>query len=277
MFGKLGITLAKHSPTIFVGLGLAGTAVGTVLACKATLKADEVLDKCQEDIQKAPKDNKKETAKAYGRSLGRIARLYGPSVAVYGVSVAGVIFGHRILSKRNLALAAAYTTVNKSFKEYRKKVIEKYGDDDDVEFRNHDIIKQIPFEDLNTKEVTNRWVNAGQLNAYPHDATDTSRFFGPGCINWTKNPEENLLYLKGQEEHANALFDDQGYLFLNDVYAMIGVEPCDLGSKIGWVKGFGDDFIDFGIIRVENYEAVNGWEPVFLLDFNHDGYILNKI
>ena len=54
--GRTGLVLKKKSPEILLAAGLVGFVGTVVLACKATLKADEVLDeheKKMEDIKDA--------------------------------------------------------------------------------------------------------------------------------------------------------------------------------------------------------------------------------
>jgi hypothetical protein len=68
-------------------------------------------------------------------------------------------------------------------------------------------------------------------------------------------------------------------VFLNEVYEGLGMERCQMGQHVGWLKAGrsrGDGFIDFGIYDIfdESKRAfVNGFEPVALLDFNVDGPI----
>ena len=267
IFLKTAKRLAPHIPAILTIAGCAGTVVGAVVASKETLTVEPVIDECKDIIDAA--DEKKDIVKAYAKAGKLVVRHYAPTIVIFTVSIGSILAGHHIIRKRHLALISAYSSLDASYKGYRKRVVNKYGKDADTALY-HDIQKE-KIKNPSTGKLEEAWV------MYPHDHDDTSRFFQAGCINWTKDPEANLLYLKGQEELANAIFDEQGYLLLNDVYAMIGVEPTDQGACVGWVKGFGDDFVDFGIIRVENADAVNGWEPVFLLDFNHDGYILDKI
>ena len=67
---------------------------------------------------------------------------------------------------------------------------------------------------------------------------------------------------------------------MNEVYERLGFEPTKAGQVIGWVKGMGDDFIDFGMYNVSSEATmrfINGNENVILLDFNVDGPILETV
>ena len=113
------------------------------------------------------------------------------------------------------------------------------------------------------------------------DVSQYARFFDESCPNWTKDPGINLLFLRQQEAYANAKLKNDGYLFLNDVYAILGIPRSKEGQVVGWVYNWndsvGDNFVDFGIYADRNKGFVNGFERSVLLDFNVDGSIIDKI
>ena len=118
----------------------------------------------------------------------------------------------------------------------------------------------------------------------PNDISDFARIYDDGCDGWQKDPEANLMFLKLQQAHANDKLKAQGYLFLNDVYEMLGIPKTKAGFMVGWLydekQPVGDNFVDFGIYNVNNERSnafVNGYERNILLDFNVDGNILNKM
>ncbi len=142
-FNKVGFQLKKHSPEILVVAGVVGTVASAVLACKATLKVDKVLgetkekmDKVHESAEKgctamgedySPEDAKKDTVIVYTQTALKLAKLYAPAVAVGTLSITSILASNNILRKRNVALAAAYATIDKSFKDYRNRVVERFG------------------------------------------------------------------------------------------------------------------------------------------------------
>ena len=268
ILARVGRLLIKNKSVIFVGIGCIGTAVAGAVACKETLTVEETLDECIEEIE-AAEDGKK---KAYLYAVKHLGRHYAPAIFIEVMSIVSILYGYHVLSSRHAALIAGYNSLNASYKKYREYVRIKYGDEEDAVIANG--FKKLPAKEQEGEEKKeNLWAN----EIYPRKLSVTGRFFGPESINGSDNPEENLVFLKGMEEEANALFDDQGYLFLNDVYSLIGAEPSQMGSMMGWVKGLGDDFIDFHIIDVRNFHAVNGETAEFFLEFNHDGYILDKV
>lgn len=300
-FHKVGFKFKKHSPEILVVAGVAGTVVATVLACKATLKVnEEVLEPAKKSIKKIEDAKAKGTTEAgktyteedavndmkitYIQTGVKVAKHYAVPVIVGGVSIAAILGGHHILRKRNIATAAAFAAMEKSFKEYRGRVVERFGKDLDKELRYN----------IKTKEVEETVVNEDGTEAVvkktvevaddPNNYGDFSRFFDAACAGWDPNPQVSLMFLRQQQNYANEKLKRQGYLFLNDVYKMLGIPVCPMGQVIGWIydekNPIGDNYVDFGIYDIHKEKCrdfVNGYEQVILLDFNHDGNIMDKI
>lgn len=299
-FGKTGLKLKKHSPEILVGVGIVGVVSSTIMACKATTKLDEVLAEPKEKIEKIRElmenpdmvpegkeytedDGKKDLTIMYTQSALKVAKLYAPAVILGSVSVAAILGGHHILRKRNIALAAAYATIDKSFKDYRGRVIERFGAELDKELKYNikaaEVEETVVDEKGKEKKVKNT-VNVVDPDVY----SEYAKFFDESCPGFTKDPEYNLMFLKDQQRYANDLLKAKGYLFLNDVYEMLGIQRTQAGQIVGWIYDekhpIGDNFVDFGIYDLHkeaNRDFVNGYERVILLDFNVDGNILDMI
>ena len=299
-FYRVGFKFKKHSPEILVGAGVVGVVASAVMACKATTKLDDVLAETKDTVDKihdvtehpekipegkeyTVEDSKKDLTIVYTQAGVKLVKLYGPAVVLGTVSIAAIIGGHHILRKRNIALAAAYTAVDKGFKEYRGRVLERFGEEVDRELRYNIKAKEIEktVTDVNGKEtVVKETVDV----ADPNLTSDYARFFDDGCTGWTKDPEFNLMFLKDQQRYANDLFKSKGHLFLNEVYDMLGIPRTQAGQVVGWIydekNPIGDNFIDFGIYDIADERKrsfVNGYDRTILLDFNVDGNILEMI
>ena len=299
-FYRVGFKFKKHSPEILVGAGVVGVVASAVMACKATTKLDDVLAETKDTVDKihdvtehpekipegkeyTVEDSKKDLTIVYTQAGVKLVKLYGPAVVLGTVSIAAIIGGHHILRKRNIALAAAYTAVDKGFKEYRGRVLERFGEEVDRELRYNIKAKEIEktVTDANGKETV---VKETDDVADPNLTSDYARFFDDGCTGWTKDPEFNLMFLKDQQRYANDLFKSKGHLFLNEVYDMLGIPRTQAGQVVGWIydekNPIGDNFIDFGIYDIADERKrsfVNGYERTILLDFNVDGNILEMI
>ena len=148
---KVGFGLQKKSPEILVGIGIVGAVASAVLACKATTKAGAIVEESKNslaDIREAKEngvtkagesyseeDHKKDLAIAYVQTGVKFAKLYAPAVMLGAASIASILASHNIMKKRNVALAAAYAAVDKSFKDYRDRVIERFGEQVEKELR----------------------------------------------------------------------------------------------------------------------------------------------
>lgn len=295
---RVGLKLKKHSPEILVVTGVVGTVASAVMACKATTKIDEVLAETKDNIDKTKdyvekkgfsekyteEDYKKDLTIFYAKGGLELVKLYAPSVALGALSITAILSGHNVLRKRNVALAAAYATVEKGFKEYRGRVVERFGEELDRELKYNIKAKEVEETTVDEKtgeeKITKKTVNVADPNNY----STYARFFDDGCTGWTKDPEYNLMFLKNQQRYANDLLKSRGHLFLNEVYDMLGIPRTKAGQVVGWIYDEeypnGDNFVDFGIYDLYNEKArdfVNGYEKTILLDFNVDGDIMNLI
>lgn len=287
--------IKKHSPEILLVAGLAGTVVGTVLACKATTKVNQIMEDkekalndvhtCLEDknIDYTEEDGKKETTIIYTQTGLRLIKLYAPAVGVTLLSFSSIIAGHKIMKKRNIALAAAYAIVDKSFKKYRENVIEKFGEGVDQELRFNLKSKEVKKKDENGKTVKET-LNYVDPDGNPLDhISEYARFFDAASRNFEKDPEYNMMFLRRQQDWANEVLKSRGHLFLNEVYDMLDIPRSKAGQIVGWVydkdNTRGDNYVDFGLYQGSegNRRFVNGLEYNILLDFNVDGPIYNLL
>lgn len=295
---KARFQIKKHSPEILIVAGIAGVVTSAVMACKATTKINDILDQTKEEVGKvndaldnekisedvySKEDAKKDLAIIYIQTGVKLAKLYGPSLILGALSITSILASNNILRKRNVALAAAYATIDNSFKEYRSRVIERFGKDLDRELKYNIKAKEISetMVDENGKETT---VTKTVPVVESEEPSDYARFFCEGCAGWTKDPEMNLVFLKQQQNWANELLKTRGHLFLNEVYDMLGIERSKAGQVVGWVYDETnpdcDNYVDFGIYDIYNERKrafVNGWERSILLDFNVDGDIYSLL
>lgn len=295
---RIGFKIKKASPEIMVVAGVVGVVTSTVMACKATTKVNDILEETRKqvddvhnvldsDVVSADEytndDAKKDLAIIYTQTGVKLIKLYAPSVLVGALSITGILASHKILKKRNVALTAAYATIDRSFKEYRGRVVERFGKELDRELRYN--IKAQEIEEKTVDKDGNETIEKKTVSVVdPNMYSDYARIFDNGSMGWTKDPEYNLMFLKLQQNQANDRLRAQGYLFLNDVYDMLGIPRTKAGQIVGWIydeeNPVGDNFVDFGIYDIYNEKAcdfVNGRERSIVLDFNVDGNILDMI
>lgn len=298
---KVGFKLKKHSPEILIVTGVIGIVTSTVMACKATTKVNDIVDETKDMVDKIHDavENKKHTSDGeeytqevankdltivYAQTGLKFVKLYGPAVAIGIASIGCIVGSNHILRKRNIALAAALTAMETSFKEYRGRLIDRFGKDLDRELRFGIKAKEVEEKvvDEKGKETTvTKMVEVVDPNAI-HSIY--SVVFCEGNSGWTRNAELNKVFLIQQQNYANDKLKLNGVLTLNEVYDMIGAPRTAYGQIAGWVytddSSIGDNFVDFGIFDVNNEKAcdfVNGYEKSIILDFNCIGNILEYI
>lgn len=305
-FNKMKFKTIKNSPAILTNLGIAGVVGASILACVATLKVSKVLEehqtvldtiveaKADDSVVYTDDDAKKDKTITYTKTTLKIAKLYIPAVVLGGLSIAAIVKSHNILNKRNAAVAAALTTVSESFSKYRTAVVDKYGERTDYELRHGIKTEKVTVKDENGKNKKETIdVASGVINP----CSDYARYFDQSCDGWNEDSEYNLMFLKAQQQYANDRLVAKGFLYLNDVYEMIGIQGSKAGQVVGWVystdKPEGDNYIDFGIYNVmvdgfkddyandsiseQRRDFVNGYSNSILLDFNVDGNIWEKM
>lgn len=295
-FHKVGFKIQKHSPELLVAAGIIGGVASCVLACKATLKVNEVTDKAKTNLDRihtavkaghteagetySKEDSKKDLAIVYAHTAVDFAKLYGPALGLGTLSIVSILSGHKILRTRNVALAAAYATVDQTFKDYRKRVVDRFGQELDRELRYNIKAKEVEEIVVDEKGEQKPVKKTVHVADNPNDYSDYARFFDETCVGWEKNAEYNLMFVKQIQNHANDILKARGHLLLNDVYDMLGIPRTQAGMVVGWVydekNPVGDNYVDFGLFDVSKETVrnfVNGYERSILLDFNVDGNI----
>lgn len=290
--GRTGLVLKKYSPEILMGVGVVGVVTSAVLACKATLKVEELVDQSKETIDKiktaheevskelySDKDYQKDLTIAYTQTGVAFVKLYGPAVTLGVVSIGCLLGAHGIMKKRNIALMATYKALEQSFSDYRKRVVEELGADTDRKYHlglKDETVEVVEENENGKKKKVKKTVEVVDPNKHSQYA----RFFDESSSQWSKVPEYNMVFLKSQQNYANDLLKARGHVFLNEVYDLLGLPRSQAGAVVGWVLGEGNDFVDFGMYNAGDEKVrdfINGYEPSILLDFNVDGVIYDLI
>jgi hypothetical protein len=289
---KAVMKLKKHSPEILVMAGIAGTVVSAVLACKATTKVAEILDETKGTLdtihegmetgaingqEYTTEDGKKDTVVVYAQTGMKLAKLYAPAIILGTLSITSILASNNILRKRNVALGAAYAAIDKSFKEYRGRVIERFGEQVDTELKYG--IKAKKFEEIEVDPETGKEkkVKKTVMVADPNLQSDYAVYFDSKSRNYETNPDYNRMFLKAQQAFANDKLQTRGHLFLNEVLDDLDLPRTHAGQIVGWTKDGPDGYVNFRIVEVERETEDGRHEPALLLDFNVEGNIWEKM
>lgn len=295
LVGRTGLQIDKYSPELLIGAGITLVGVGTVMACKATLHADDILDEHNDKMSrinetKEMAENKeavytneeyrRDVVITWSQTLVGFGRLYAPAVGVTALGIGCFLWSHRILSGRLVGVGAAYQVLESQFANYRKNVREKYGDEVDKQmrygFRDQEVTVTEKDEDGNDITKATETTVGPDLS----DASDYARYFDETNPNWNRDPERNMMFIKTQMALANDLLNARGHVFLNEVYDLLDFPRTKAGAVVGWLKGNGDDYVDFLLYTAGDPKRrafVNGLTASVLIDFNVDGVIYDKI
>ena len=299
--GRGGLILKKYSPEILTAAGVIGTVGSTVLACKATLKVEDILDEAKKksnlinavhdgeievDAEYTDKDYSKDLLVNRTQTAVKLIKLYGPAISLGALSIAAILGGQHILRKRNVAVMAAYKLCEESFNNYRSRVKDELGEEKDRQFY-YGITEETVKEKVKSKDGKTKTVTKKVEKTPDHLCSQYARFFDEANPNWDKSPEQNMYFLKMVQNQMNDKLQARGHVFLNEVYDALGFERSEAGQFIGWIRNrdntameASDGYIDFNIFDGKNYAKrafVNGDERSILLDFNIDGMIYDLI
>nr|MDE6020527.1 hypothetical protein [Ruminococcus sp.] len=282
----------KHSPEILVAAGIIGAVTSAVIACKATTKVGKIIEDTKETLDTIHEgvdsgeingnaytldDGKKDMAMIYVQTGIKFIKLYAPAVIIGTLSITSILASNNILCKRNVALGAAYAAIDKSFKEYRDRVIERFGEQVDTELKYGIKAKKFETVEIDPETGEENKVEKTVIVADPNLHSDYAVYFDSKSRNYENNPDYNRMFLRAQESYANDRLQARGHLFLNEVLDDLDLPRTPAGQIVGWTKDGSDGYVNFRIIEVERKTEDGHYEPTLLLDFNVEGNIWEKM
>ena len=116
----------KNASTILTCLGAAGVVVTSVLTAKGVTKAEILMEDRENRIWRHGEKLEPLTKR---EEIMTVIPAYIPAI-ISGAATIACILGANILNKyQQASLISAYTLLNSSYTEYKKKVAELYGED----------------------------------------------------------------------------------------------------------------------------------------------------
>lgn len=208
-------SLAKHSPEILTGLGIAGMITTTILAVRATPDALRFLEDKKEELELEPTEKLPvvEAVKATWKC-------YIPAAVTGVASTACLIGAASVNNKRNAALAAAYALSDTTFREYREKVVEAIG-----EKKEQVVHDKVSEERIKCTPINNEVIVIDN---------DSTLFLEPISGRYFKSSIEKL---KKAENALNKIINTDAFnsgVSLNDFYEMLGLAKTTMGETVGW-------------------------------------------
>ena len=296
---KVGFIFKKHSPEILMAAGIVGVVTSAVMACKATTKLSGILEESKKEIDQiheyveangysekyTEEDSKKDLVISYTKMSMKLVKVYAPSVILGLLSITSILASNNIIRKRNMALAAAYAAIDSNFKDYRNRVVERFGKELDRELKYNIKPKEIEetiIDEEGNEVVVKKTVNNAEVNL----PSEYAKVFDELSSCWKKDTDYNLTFLRRIQDQANDKLRLRGHLFLNEVYDMLDIPRTKAGAIVGWIydpnRENSDSYVDFGLYdNLINDESkrlfINGNERSVLLDFNVDGVIYDLL
>lgn len=207
----------RNAATILTCMGGVGVVVTSVMAVKATPKAITRLEKATEE--KGEELTKTEIIVAAGPA-------YIPS-AMVGVSTIACIFGANILNQRQqAALVSAYALLDESYKEYKNKVKELYGEE-----THQEIVNAIAADKADDVYISSGYFCSNCDLSTDEHTTEPVLFYEEYSNRYFEAKIEQVITA---EYHLNRNYVLRGYAVLNELYDFLGLEPTDYGSVLGW-------------------------------------------
>ncbi|MBO5319064.1 MAG: hypothetical protein J6B01_04555 [Ruminococcus sp.] len=233
---ELNQFLRKNGSTILTCAGAVGVVTTAVLSVKATPKALQKLEEAKEE--KKEDLTTLEKVKAVGPS-------YIPAV-LSGVGTLACIFGANTLSRRQqAALSSAYALVDASFKEYKTKLKELYGEE-----THNKIVDAIAVEKADEMYVRSGYM-CGTCDL-GGEGSNPAIFYDEHSGRYFSATIEQVITA---EYHLNRNYILRGYAYLNEFYEFLGIDETDYGSVLGWTPtDDGEYWIEFNH-RKEYFEG----------------------
>ena len=197
----------ENGMNILTGLGVVGVATTAVLAAKATPKALELLQEKDEYKQEA-----------YGEPLTRFEKVlamapaYIPAVLTGLATVSCIVGMNRVSYTKQASLISAYTYLNSSYEEYRRKVKEVFGEEGEAKVRA-ELGREI--------ELYEKYGSLHEPRLFYDEISN--RYF-----------EMSMYEMKEAEYNMNRMFNFLGALKLNEVYEFFNLGPTEYGESVGW-------------------------------------------
>ena len=255
LFKSVKLAVVKRSPEILTGVGIAGMITTTILAVKATTKAIELIEvekrrqnkKIVEEAKKNGQTSCKQVTKLEPVEIIKVCwRVYIPTVITGVSSIACLVGASSVNARQNAALATAYNLSRTALTEYREKVVETLGKDQDESIR-----KSIDNDHIERKPVTKSEVivtDNGDTLCYD---SISGRYF-----------KSSIDQIKKAENSINRTVITEMYVALNEFYDELDLDHTKLGNDLGWN-------IDDGLIEIDfSSQIADNGKPCVVVNYS---------
>lgn len=291
----------QHAPQLMVGFGMASGLAAIGLFIYATVKIQEPVGEANAELEAiadtktnstdyTDEEVKKDKRRVYTKLGGEIVKAYAVPTGLTILSGALILGGTGLLNKRYTNAAVGLASATASLKQYRKGVIDRFGEDVDKQIRyglkETEVKETITDEDGKKKTVKKKVLVAE--NPEKDNKDDYCRIFDWTNPYWENGTCYNMIFLNAQQSYFNDLLRINGHVFLNDVLKALGFPPTRAGQEVGWnysEESDTDGYINFRAQEIKiplrkttkSGDEIIEYRDAIALDFNVDGSIINKV
>lgn len=285
----------KHGPAIALGVGIAAIPTAVILSSFASLKAKKIVEDAEwelDDIENTsrvegedketgdivceeytPEAKERDKARVMAKTALKLTTVYLPTAATTAVAISGILVYTKIIKQRLLIATTAYAALDTAFKNYRERVVEKYGKEIDHQLRygiKKDLIQTTKIDENGNEVPVTKEVETSESaeNGY----CDLTRIFSKETSPmWWPEGDYNEMTLRGVENFYTRKLRVDGFVIMNDVLEAMGLKREAIGTVYGWVYDATkkDNKIDLSLQRIGTSD--------YLVDFSEIDYILDKI
>lgn len=282
-FNTVKFGAINHSPELLMGVGTISMGLSIFSAIGNAMKFDAQLKKHNERLEKLDaiqiaqnEGTATEEMQAINVKQARMSTYidtakcaivtFAPTIGFAAISICSFFGAAGIMKGRYATLASAFAGLASKEKFLESRIVEEYGED---KLRELKMEKASNVINAHVDEETGEVIEERKEPPVVHSMF--SKWFDEGNEHWTKSAENNRYFLDQKEQWANRMLETRGYLFLNEVYEMLGMEKTQAGAIFGWLDKGEQYQVNFGIFNADyapKRDFVNGTERSILLEFN---------
>lgn len=205
-------TLKQNSPAILAGVGVGGVVATGILAARGGMKAAQVIEenRAKYGVSDDPKQRLKEEA-------SQTWKCYIPAASVGATTIAAIIAGNSVSTRRQAAVVSLATVTERAFKEYKDEVVKVLGEEKEQKIEDAASAKLLADNPVQDGAV---FVGSGKVLCYE---SLSGRYF-----------ETDYESIRAAQNDLNAQCLNSVYASQNDWYKLLGLPPLANGDELGW-------------------------------------------
>lgn len=234
---EIGQFIQANATHILTGAAICGTITTAIQTHKASTRAGRILAEADGLRELREQRTKRET-------FDLVWKVYIPPVLMGTITVGCILAANQIGTRRQAALASAYSLADKALRDYKDRVVDVFGENENRKIHEATVEDKLEENPLSKNEV----IFLGDGDSLCYD-TLSGRYF--------RTDIENINRIQNE---VNKLLIHDGWVSVNDMYDIVGLDSIRLGSLLGWSS---DDLLEF---KVVSKIADNG-DPCLVLDY----------